>query len=255
MREMIERFIELIEESTSIVFLGGAGVSTGSGIPDFRSDQSQYRVQINYGVLLEELLSYRYFYEHPEQVYDFFRTFAHFSTAQPNAAHRGLARLEKKGYPITVITQNIDGLHQEAGNTQVLELHGNLRDFYCSTCGKAYDKEMILSQNEVPLCPTCCNNPRGQGLIRPNMIFYGEDLDEGIWFESKRQIERADLLIVAGTSLSVYPAAGLLQYFRGKHLVIINQEPTPYDEQATLVIYDKIENVLANVSQKVRNRT
>ena len=254
MRVTLDLFCQWIEASKNIVFLGGAGVSTASGIPDFRSEKSQSQVQLRYGVTLEELLSYHYFYEHPEQVYDFFKTFTHFSAVEPNVAHRGLARLEKKGYPLTVITQNIDGLHQEAGNTKVLELHGNLRHFYCSTCEKPYEKTDACFQQAAPTCPTCEGNPRGQGLIRPEMVFYEEDLDEAVWYEARRQIAHADLLIVAGTSLSVYPAASLIEQFQGKHFVILNQDPTPYDVQADLVIRGKVEQVLTYVSQRVKSR-
>lgn len=243
-----------IEQAHRIVFLGGAGVSTASGLPDFRSDQTQHRVQQHYGVSVETLLSYRYFYEQPEQVYDYLNTFLHLSSLKPNAAHRGLVCLEQKGYPLTIITQNIDGLHQAAGSHRVLELHGNLRRFYCSTCEKEYPLTHPVFEDAIPCCPDCLGNPRGQGLIRPDMVFYEEDLDEGVWFEARQAIAQADLLIVAGTSLQVYPAAGLLESFNGKDLVLINTEPTRYDSKATLVIREKVEHVLAYVSQAVKEK-
>lgn len=243
-----------IEQAHRIVFLGGAGVSTASGLPDFRSDQTQHRVQQHYGVSVETLLSYRYFYEQPEQVYDYLNTFLHLSSLKPNAAHRGLVCLEQKGYPLTIITQNIDGLHQAAGSHRVLELHGNLRRFYCSTCEKTYDLTDVVFTHPVPYCPHCQGQPRGQGLIRPDMVFYEEDLDEGVWFEARQAIAQADLLIVAGTSLQVYPAAGLLESFNGKDLVLINTEPTRYDSKATLVIREKVEHVLTDVSQAVKEK-
>lgn len=250
-----QKLISLIENTHSIVFLGGAGVSTASGIPDFRSLQSQYQVQSRYGVTVEELLSYHYFYEHPESVYDYLKTFTHLSHPQPNAAHRGLVRLEQKGYPLTIITQNIDGLHQVAGSSHVLELHGNFRRFYCSTCEKEYALTDDVFNQPVPFCQTCQGNPRGQGLIRPDMVFYEEELNESAWFEARQAIAQADLLIVAGTSLQVYPAAGLLEHFNGKDLVLINTEPTLYDSKATLVIRQKVEQVLTYVSQAVKIRS
>ena len=220
---------ELINSSSKIVFFGGAGVSTESGIKDFRSKDGLYQLQSKYGYPYEEMLSSTYFYNNTDTFYKFYREMMINTSAKPNAAHIYLANLEKKKN-LTVITQNIDGLHQMAGSKNVLELHGSIHRNTCLKCHAHYTLEDILKMDSRPRCPKC------GGLIKPDVTLYEEQLDQDVLRESINAISSADLMIIAGTSLRVYPASGLVYYFRGKYLVVINKEPLNLAEQVSLEI-------------------
>lgn len=224
---MNSKLEQLIEKSNNIVFFGGAGVSTESGIPDFRSVDGLYNQTYKYPP--ETILSHTFFTRNPKKFYKFYRDKMLITNAAPNAAHLRLAELEQQGKLKAVITQNIDGLHQAAGSKNVLELHGSVLRNYCMKCGKFYSAEHIVLSTDIPLCE--CG-----GIIKPDVVLYEEGLDSHILNESVRALMAADLLIVGGTSLAVYPAAGLLKYYGGKELVVINKTPTPADNKATLVL-------------------
>lgn len=213
----IEKLQKLIDNAKHIVFFGGAGVSTESGIKDFRSKDGLYRLQSKYGRPYEEMLSHTYFMNHTDTFYQFYREFMINTTAKPNAAHKYLAELEKKK-ELTVITQNIDGLHQMAGSRNVIELHGSIHRNYCMDCHEFYSLEDILKMDNTPRCPHC------GGIIKPDVVLYEEGLDSSNLYGAIGALERADLLIVAGTSLKVYPASGLIQYYGGRTIVVINKE-------------------------------
>ena len=232
---MDQRLEELIAKSSNIVFFGGAGVSTESGIPDFRSVDGLYRQQWAYPP--EQIISHSFFVQNPEEFYRFYRAKLIVKDARPNAAHLRLARLEAQGKLRAVITQNIDGLHQAAGSKNVLELHGSTLRNYCTQCKKFYPVEFIAQSQGVPRCE--CG-----GIVKPDVVLYEEPLDERVMQRAVRALEAADLLIVGGTSLSVYPAAGLLRCYGGRELVVINRTPTPADRQATLCIQESIGQVL-----------
>ena len=218
MSEESKRLQELIDFSKNIVFFGGAGVSTESGIKDFRSKDGLYNLQSKYGRPYEEMLSHTYFMLHTDTFYQFYREFMINTTAKPNAAHKYLAELEKRKN-LTIITQNIDGLHQMAGSKNVIELHGSIHRNTCTNCFRKYSLEDILKMDNTPKCPHC------GGLIKPDVVLYEEPLYDGVTEAAIDAISRADLLIVAGTSLRVYPASGLIRFFNGRHLVVINKEP------------------------------
>lgn len=233
---MNEQLEELIEKSSKIVFFGGAGVSTESGIPDFRSVDGLYNQQYDYPP--ETILSHSFFKAKTEEFYRFYRAKMIVKNAKPNAAHLRLAELEKQGKLTAIITQNIDGLHQAAGSKNVLELHGSTLRNYCTRCGAFYPVDFIAESEGIPRCS--CG-----GIVKPDVVLYEEGLDDKVWEASVRALEEADLLIVGGTSLSVYPAAGLLRYYRGRELVVINKTPTPADNRATLVLNMPIGKALA----------
>lgn len=216
-----------IEESERIAFFGGAGVSTESGIPDFRSVDGLYNQKYDYPP--ETILSHSFFMRHTKEFYDFYRDKMICLDAKPNITHQKLAELEQAGKLIGVVTQNIDGLHQAAGSKKVWELHGSIHRNYCMDCGKSHPLQAILDSSDVPRCE--CG-----GIIKPDVVLYEEGLDDTIVSGAIRAIAESDLLIVGGTSLAVYPAAGLLQYFQGKHLALINKSPTPLDKNADLVL-------------------
>ena len=224
---------ELINSANKIVFFGGAGVSTESGIKDFRSKDGLYQLQSKYGCPYEEMLSSTYFFKNTDIFYKFYREMMINTNAKPNAAHLFLANLEKKKN-LTVITQNIDGLHQLAGSKGVLELHGSIHRNTCLKCGAHYTLEDIFKMDSTPKCPKC------GGLIKPDVTLYEEQLDQDVLRESIKAISEADLLIIAGTSLRVYPASGLVYYFRGKHLVVINKEPLNLAGQVSLEINEPV---------------
>ena len=230
---------KVIDESNSIVFFGGAGVSTESGIPDFRSPDGLYNQK--YDVPPEELLSHGYFFSHTEKFYEFYREKMICLEAKPNKAHIKLAELEKAGKLKAVITQNIDGLHSAAGSEKVYELHGSVHRNFCLDCGKSYSAEDILASNGIPHC-TC------GGLIKPDVVLYGENLDDATVTGALSAIESCDTLIIGGTSLTVYPAAGFIRYFKGKNLVLINMSSTPFDSEADIVIHDKVGEVLDKIT-------
>ena len=224
-----------VEESHNIVFFGGAGVSTESGIPDFRSTDGLYYQKFDYPP--EEILSYSFFRYNAEYFYKFYKEKLLNLDVQPNAAHYKLAQWEREGRLAAVVTQNIDGLHQKAGSKHVFELHGSVLRNYCMRCGKFYDAQYVKNAPGIPYCE--CG-----GKIKPDVVLYEESLDNNVVTGAVRAIASADLLIVGGTSLTVYPAAGLLQYYRGTHLVLINRDETPYDDRADLVLRDPIGQVL-----------
>lgn len=241
---MYEKLKEIIQASKTIVFFGGAGVSTESNIPDFRSADGIYEKK-TYPYPAEYMLSSDFFYANMEAFYDFYFHEMLYPNALPNPAHTALVRLEKQGKLQSVITQNIDGLHQLAGSKEVVELHGSVHRNYCLKCHTFYSLEDILKQQpKVPRCPKC------GGIIKPDVVLYGEGLKEEMIHKAIYDIAHADTLIVGGTSLAVYPAAGLLQYFRGKHLVLINRDATAMDLRAELVIHDPIGKVLDCVVEK-----
>ena len=229
---------EIIGESKNIVFFGGAGVSTESGIPDFRSEDGLY--SLKYDVPPEEILSHTYFMRHTDKFYDFYRDKMIFLSAKPNKAHYKLAQLENEGRLSAVITQNIDGLHTAAGSKCVYELHGSVHRNICQSCGRVFSAEYIMSTTGVPHCE--CG-----GLIKPDVVLYEEPLDEKTVTGAINAISCADTLIIAGTSLTVYPAAGFVGYFGGKHLVLINKSPTPLDGKADLCIKGKFGDILGNI--------
>ena len=224
-----------IKESSRIVFFGGAGVSTESGLKDFRSQDGLYHEKYDYPP--ETILSHSFFFSHTAEFYRFYRDKMLCLTAKPNAAHLALARLEQRGKLSAIVTQNIDGLHQAAGSKKVFELHGSVHRNHCLQCGKFYTAEDIEKSTGVPRC-TC------GGLIKPDVVLYEEGLDQKCLMGAIQAIAQADLLIVGGTSLTVYPAAGLLQYYGGNRLVLINRDATPLDGQANLVFRDPIGQVL-----------
>lgn len=238
MDEKILQLKKWIEESDNVVFFGGAGVSTESGIPDFRSVDGLYNQKYKYPP--ETILSHTFFERYPEDYYDFHREKLVIEGVQPNVAHLRLAELEKEGKLKAVVTQNIDGLHQAAGSKKVLELHGSILRAYCSRCRKPYPAELMNNGTGVPKCG--CG-----GVIRPDIVLYEEPLDQDIMSEAIRCIANADVLIIGGTSLAVYPAAGLINYYRGNKLVLINLSSTPYDDEADLVINEKIGKVFSQI--------
>ncbi|MCI6604621.1 MAG: NAD-dependent protein deacylase [Clostridiales bacterium] len=238
MDSKIETLKTWIEASDNIVFFGGAGVSTESGIPDFRSVDGLYHQQFEYPP--ETILSHTFFYQQPDYFYRFYRQKMLPLEAQPNAAHKKLAELEQAGKLRAVITQNIDGLHQKAGSRNVLELHGSIWRNYCTCCGKFYPPEFIRDCAGVPRCD--CG-----GVVKPDVVLYEEGLSEDVLHRAVHAISEADVLIVGGTSLTVYPAAGLIRYYRGSKLVLINRDETPYDTAADLVLRDPIGQVFAQL--------
>lgn len=234
----MEQFQQMIDESSRIVFFGGAGVSTESGIPDFRSVDGLYHQSFRYPP--EEMLSHSFYVRHTAEFFDFYRKKMLCLDAQPNAAHRKLAELEQAGKLSAVVTQNIDGLHQKAGSRHVYELHGSVHRNYCQKCHKEYDAEFILHSEGVPTC-TC------GGTIKPDVVLYEEGLDQDVINGAVTAIRKADMLIIGGTSLAVYPAAGLIHSFGGSRLVVINRSSTPADQSAALMISDPIGEIFSQV--------
>jgi NAD-dependent protein deacetylases, SIR2 family len=230
---------EMINESENIVFFGGAGVSTESGIPDFRGAKGLYSQKV--AIPVETIISHDYFMQNTEEFYEFYKKNMVFLQAEPNPAHLKLAQLEEKGKLIAVVTQNIDGLHTKAGSKNVLELHGTVHSNTCMQCGAYYNADYVMKAEGVPLCSKC------NGVIKPDVTLYGEALPEGVFESAVQYIQKADMLIIGGTGLAVYPAAGLLHYFRGKYLVVVNMSATPADEEASLVIQKPIGEVFAEV--------
>ena len=241
MEDQIRQLQEWISGSDNIVFFGGAGVSTESGIPDFRSVDGLYHQKFDYPP--EVMLSHSFFMRHTEEFYRFYREKLIVHGAKPNAAHLRLAALEREGKLKAVVTQNIDGLHQAAGSRRVYELHGSTLRNYCMKCGKFYDVDFIDKSQGIPRCTEC------GGIVKPDVVLYEEGLDPDTLEGAVRAIEAADLLIVGGTSLAVYPAAGLLQYFHGRNLVVINKQPTPADHMASLVLNMPIGRALSADSE------
>ena len=249
--ETKKKLRDLIDSSENIVFFGGAGVSTESGIPDFRSETGLYNAQTKYGRSPEELISYSFFTKNPEVFFEYHKENLIFPGAKPNKAHYALAKLEEIGKLKAVVTQNIDGLHQLAGSRTVHEMHGSVLRNYCLKCHETYDLDYILNdancvdkngkQSSIPYCAKC------GGMVRPDVVLYEESLDIKVMDRAEMAIREADMLIVGGTSLVVYPAAGFLNYFKGRHLVLINKSKTSYDYMAELVVNEPIGEVLGAV--------
>jgi len=247
--EKINELKRIIESSDNIVFFGGAGVSTESGIPDFRSESGLYQALNDYGRPAEELICRPFFDRKPEIFFDYYKKNLIYPEAKPNEAHYALARLERQGKVKAIVTQNIDGLHQQAGSKNVLELHGSVLRNNCMQCGTVYDLHYILDprncldgdghETMIPMCSKC------GGIVKPDVVLYQESLNEQTLSNAVAAIENADTLIVGGTSLVVYPAAGLINYFKGKHLILINKSTTQYDGRADLVINDAIGSIFA----------
>ncbi|MCI1944881.1 NAD-dependent protein deacylase [Clostridium luticellarii] len=237
-----ENLKSAIDNSNNIVFLGGAGVSTESQIPDFRSEAGLYKTKNNFSYPPEVMLSHSFFMSHTEDFFEFYRGKMIYKDAKPNDAHYALAELEKRGKLKAIVTQNIDGLHQMAGSENVLELHGSIHRNHCTKCNKFFNLDYIINSPDIiPKCDKC------NGLIKPDVVLYEESLDMDVLNKSVEYISQADILIVGGTSLVVYPAAGLINYFKGKNLVLINKSSTSYDNRADIVIHDKIGSVLKSV--------
>lgn len=235
----IQELKDIVEKYDNIVFFGGAGVSTESGIPDFRSVDGLYHQQYDYPP--ETILSHTFYRSNPKEFFRFYRNKMLFPNARPNAAHKTLARLEAEGKVRAVITQNIDGLHQAAGSKVVLELHGSVLRNYCVSCGQFHDLNYILESEGIPVCSKC-GNP-----IKPDVVLYEEGLNQKTLTDAVRYIQNAQVLIIGGTSLAVYPAAGLIDYFTGEKLVVINKAPTPRDAHADLLIQDAIGQVFSQL--------
>lgn len=239
MMNNIEKLSEVIRNSNKIVFFGGAGVSTESGIPDFRSADGLYNQKYKYPP--EQIVSHTFFVYRPEEFYDFYRDRMIYTEAKPNKAHTALAKLESQGKLLGVITQNIDGLHQAAGSKNVMELHGSIHRNYCTKCGEFYGLDKIMNSNGIPKCGKC------GGIVKPDVVLYEEGLDQKILENSVKALRRAEVLIIGGTSLGVYPAAGLIHEFRGGTLVLINKTETQADKMADIIIREPIGEVLGKV--------
>ena len=239
MENKIEQLTKILKESNNIVFFGGAGVSTESGIPDFRSANGLFNEKLNITFTPEQLVSHSFYIRYPKEFFNFYKAKLIYPQAKPNKAHIALAKLEEMGKLKAVITQNIDGLHQAAGSKNVFELHGSVLRNYCVKCHAFYDEKFILDSKDVPTCTKCGGN------VKPDVVLYEEGLDDNVIRDSVRAIANADTLIIGGTSLVVYPAAGLIDYFKGKNLILINKSSTSADNKADLVIHDSIGKVLS----------
>lgn len=240
--DKIDTLLKWISESKRIVFFGGAGVSTESGLKDFRSKDGLYYE--SYKFPPEEILSHHFFIENTKDFYDFYKDKLNTEGFSPNITHIVLSELEKSGRLSSIITQNIDGFHQLAGSKEVLELHGSIKRNYCMDCHKFYDEKFVFSSDSIPLC-TC------GGIIKPDVVLYEEGLDEDVIKKTISEISKADLLIIGGTSLNVYPAASFIHYFQGKHLVLINKDKTPFDDYCDLVINDSLGSVFEKIKKEV----
>ncbi|MGO5135596.1 NAD-dependent protein deacylase [Clostridium butyricum] len=238
MNNEIEKLTLILKESNNIVFFGGAGVSTESNIPDFRSSNGLWNEKLRINFTPEQLVSHTFFMKYPEEFFRFYKNKLIYPDAKPNAAHIALAKLEEMGKLKAIVTQNIDGLHQAAGSKNVFELHGSVLRNYCMDCNAFYDEKFILASEGIPTCPKC------SGKVKPDVVLYEEGLDEATIQGSIAAISQADTLIIGGTSLIVYPAAGLINYFRGKNLILINKSTTSADSKADLVIHEAIGKVL-----------
>ena len=243
MNNNIEQLRKIIADSNNIVFFGGAGVSTESGIPDFRSATGLYNQKLDRNVSPEELISHSFYVRYPEYFFEFYKDKLIYPDAEPNDCHKALAELDRQGKVKAVVTQNIDGLHQKAGSQVVYELHGSTLRNYCESCHSFYDEKFVLASDGVPTCPKC------GGRVKPDVVLYEEGLDDNVVEAAINAIAHADTLIIGGTTLIVYPAAGLIHYFRGKHLVLINKSSTSADSMADLVINDNIGQVFRAVME------
>lgn len=241
MDDKIKQLTKILKDSSNIVFFGGAGCSCESGIPDFRSASGLWNEKLKINLTPEQLVSHTMFMRYPEEFFEFYKDKLIYPDAKPNAAHIALAKLEEMGKLKAVVTQNIDGLHQAAGSKNVYELHGSVLRNYCMNCNAFYDEKFILESKGIPTCPKC------GGKVKPDVVLYEEGLDNDVITGAVRAISQADTLIIGGTSLVVYPAAGLIDYFKGKNLVLINKSSTSADNKADFVIHDSIGKVLGEV--------
>ena len=239
MNEKIRQLKEIIDQTDNLVFFGGAGVSTESGIPDFRSTDGLYNMKYKYPP--ETIVSHTFFVRKTEEFYEFYKDKMMALDAKPNKAHEKLAQWEREGTCRAVVTQTLDGLHQMAGSKKVLELHGSIHRNYCTKCGKFFDASYVKNSDGIPRCDDC------GGLIKPDVVLYEEGLDNQVVSDAIYAIAHADVLIIGGTSLAVYPAAGMIDYFKGNHLILINKSSTPRDGQADLIINDSIGEVFGQL--------
>ncbi|NFT92633.1 NAD-dependent protein deacylase [Clostridium botulinum] len=237
----INKLSDILKNSNNIVFFGGAGMSTESGIPDFRSANGLFNKKLNVTFTPEQLVSHSFYIRHPEEFFNFYKAKLIYPDAKPNSGHMALAKLEEIGKLKAIVTQNIDGLHQAAGSKNVFELHGSVHRNYCTNCNAFYDSDFILESKGVPTCTKC------EGTVKPDVVLYEEGLDDNTITGAIKAISKADTLIIGGTSLVVYPAAGLIDYFRGKNLVLINKSSTSADSKANLIINDSVGKVLSEV--------
>lgn len=245
MSNEIMELVEIIRDSENIVFFGGAGVSTESNIPDFRSSGGLWNEKLKINLTPEQLVSHTYFAKYPEEFFEFYKDKLIYPDAKPNAAHIALAKLEEMGKVKAIVTQNIDGLHQAAGSKVVYELHGSVLRNYCMECNTFYDEKFILESEGIPTCPAC------GGRVKPDVVLYEEGLDNNILRGAVNAISNADTLLIGGTSLVVYPAAGLIDYFNGKNLILINKSETSADRRADLVIHEPIGEVFTMVMENL----
>ena len=244
---MYEELKKIIDESDNIVFFGGAGVSTESGVPDFRSENGLWNAKTKFNAAPEEIISHSFFMSRTDDFYEYYIENLIFTDVKPNATHYALAKLEQEGKLKAIVTQNIDGLHQAAGSKEVYEIHGTVARLHCMKCGKEFDLNYMLDKShwkegtKTPLCDAC------GGILKPDVVLYEEPLDDTLMRKSINAISRADTLIIGGTSLVVYPAAGFVDFFHGKHLVLINKQETGFDSRADLVIHDSLGKVFSSV--------
>ncbi len=236
-----EELKSIIDHSSSIVVFTGAGISVPSGIPDFRSADGLYNQKTKYTVRPEEIISHSFFVSHTDQFYEFYKSKMVYPNAKPNKAHKYFADLEKQGKHVIVVTQNIDGLHQKAGSSQVLELHGSVLRNYCEKCGRSFGVQYVMDHEGVPHCDKC------GGIVKPDVVLYEESLNEDIINRSISAIMTCETLIVIGTSLTVYPAAGFIRYFRGRYIILINKDKTAYDNNCDLVFNEDVEKVIEKI--------
>ena len=246
MNQNIKQLVELLKESNQIVFFGGAGCSCASGIPDFRSSNGLYSKKLERNFTPEQAVSHSFFMHYPEEFFDFYKNHLIYPKAKPNACHIALAQLEKMGKLQAIVTQNIDGLHQAAGSRKVYELHGSVLRNYCMKCHAFYDAEYVLAAEGVPRCEKC------GGMVKPDVVLYEEGLDQQVISDAICAIAHADTLIVGGTSLVVYPAAGLIDYFTGKKLILINKSITAADDKADLVIKEDIAKIMMEAVEQLK---
>lgn len=242
---MINKLVQVLKDSNNIVFFGGAGVSTASKIPDFRSSNGIFNEKLNVTFTPEQLVSYTFYMKYPKEFFNFYKSKLIYPDAKPNNAHIALAKLEKMDKLKAIVTQNIDGLHQMAGSKNVFELHGSVHRNYCVKCREFYDASFIINSNDVPTCEKC------GGTVKPDVVLYEEGLNDKVINGAIDAISKADTLIIGGTSLVVYPAAGLINYFKGKNLILINKSSTSADKRANLVINDDIDKVLFDAVNQI----
>ncbi len=240
---------EIIKGSNNIVFFGGAGMSTESGISDFRSENGLYKTSAGFDYPPETMLSHSFYVSHTSEFFRYYKQKMIFRDAKPNPGHHALAHLEREGKLKAVITQNIDGLHQLAGSKKVYELHGSVHRNHCTGCNRFYDLDFITSSQDIPVCPAC------NGIVKPDVVLYEEALDDSVVNGAVTAIRQADILIIGGTSLVVYPAAGLINYFNGSKLILINKSSTPYDTKADIVIHDSVGKLLGAVIELLSGRS